>query len=136
MKNVNKLPFIVIVWIFCYPPIVEAESAEQPGGIRWETDYLHALDIANRQKKMLVIVFESPGDPLSQRLQSETLGNADVGQRLKDFVCLRLPLDAKIAQEGKELVLLQDPSLSEMLGRPGVAIADFAPKIRSCTATW
>ena len=37
-----------------------------------------------------------------------------------------MPLDAKVALEGKDIVLLQHPTLSEMLGRPGVAIADFA----------
>ena len=47
-------------------------------------------------------------------------------QKLQGFVCLRLPLDAKLTLDGKEVVLLQHPTLSEMLGRPGVAIADFA----------
>ena len=56
-------------------------------------------------------------------------------QKLQEFVCLRLPLDAKVTVEGKDVVLLQHPTLSEMLGRPGMAIADFAhadPKLHGC----
>ena len=45
---------------------------------------------------------------------------------MQGFVCLRLPLDSKLTLDGKEMVLLQHPSFSEMLGRPGVAIVDYA----------
>jgi hypothetical protein len=84
---------------------------------------------------MLLIFFRSPGDPQSQRLESETLSDTEVRRMLQEFVCLRLPLDAKVALGGMDVVLLEHPTLREMLGRPGVAIADFAhadPKLHGC----
>jgi hypothetical protein len=102
-----------------------AEKEPQAVKVSWEADYLHAMDVANRQQRMLLIVFHDPSDSQSQRLESETLANGDVQQELREFVCVRLPMDAKITSEGKDVVLLKHPSLSEMLGRPGLAIADF-----------
>ena len=116
---------IALVWILCCPLVQAGEKGSQAVNLSWETDYLHAMDVANREQKMLLIFFRDPNDPQSQRLESETLANAEVQQMLQGLVCLRLPLDAKITLEGKDVVLLKHPTLGEMLGRPGVAIADF-----------
>jgi hypothetical protein len=102
------------------------EKESQEVKISWETDFLRAMNIANQQQKMLLIFFNNVNDPQSQRLEHETLSDPGINQKLQDLVCLRLPLDAKISLEGKDIVLLQHPTLREMLGRPGVAIADFA----------
>jgi hypothetical protein len=109
----------------CCPLAQAGEQESQTGQVSWETDYLQAMEAANHQQKMLLIFFHDPHDPQSQRLERESLANADVQPMLQGFVCLRLPLDARVAVEGKDIVLLQDPTLREMLGRPGVAIADF-----------
>ncbi len=127
--------FTALVWISCCPLDVAGGKEAPAIGVVWEADYLHAMDVANQQQKMLLIFFRNPNDPQSQRLENETLANAEVQQKLQAFVCLRLPLDAKVASDGKDVVLLQNPTLSEMLGRPGVAIADFVhsdPKLHGC----
>ncbi len=126
---------IGIVWILGCRLILGGEAGSTPVNISWETDYLHAMDLANQQQKMLLIFFHDPSDPQSQRLASQTLASADVQQKLRDLVCLRLPLDAKVTLEGKDVILLKHPTLGEMLGRPGLAIADFAhadPKLHGC----
>jgi hypothetical protein len=84
---------------------------------------------------MLLIFFSNSNESQSQRLEKETFTNAEVQQKLQEFVCLRLPLDAKLTLDGKDTVLLHHSALSEMLGRPGVAIADFVhadPKLHGC----
>ena len=134
--NIARTPLIfALVCLHGIPLALGGEKEPQAVKVAWETDYGRAMDLANRQQKMLVIFFHNPSDPQSQRLQTETLENAEVQQKLQDFVCLRLPVDAKATADDKEIVLLQHASLSEMLGRPGVAIADFAhadPKLHGC----
>jgi hypothetical protein len=126
MHIVRRPLFVILAWIFCCPLAPAGEEGPHSVNISWETDYLHAMDVANRQRKMLLIFFRNPDDPQSQRLESETLASAAVQQKLQEFVCLRLPLDARIALDGKDVALLGHPTLCEMLDRPGVAIADFA----------
>jgi hypothetical protein len=111
------------------------DPVRQPEQVLWETDYLHAMDLANQQQKMLFIHFQNSNDPQSQRFEKETLGNPEVGKKLQPYVCLRLDRDAKVAIEGKDVVLLEHRTFREMLGRPGVAIADFSsasPKLHGC----
>jgi len=83
------------------------------------------MDVANQERKMLLIFFQNSNDPLSQRLENETLGNPEIKRKLQDLVCLRLPLDARIPLNGEDVVILQHPAMSEMLGRPGLVIVDF-----------
>ncbi len=122
MKIARRPLLVTLVWISCCPLVLAGQKDTK---ISWETDYRHAMDVANQRQKMLLMIFSNPNDPQSQRLESETLASAEVQPMLQDFVCLRLPLDAKVTLEGKEVVLLEHPALSEMLRRPGVAIADF-----------
>jgi len=125
--NGARIPLLVgVVWILGCSLVQGGEKGLQSVEVSWETDYLHAMDVANQQRKMLLIFFHNSDDPQSQRFQRETLSNPEVRQKLQELVCLRLPLDAKVTLEGKDVVLLQHPTLSEMLGRPGVAIVDFA----------
>jgi len=102
------------------------EKESPPVNVSWENDYFHATETANNQQKMLLAFFSKPDDPASQRLESESFSNQDVARKLREFVCLRVPTDAKISLDGKEVVLLQHASLSEMRGQPGVAIIDYA----------
>ena len=129
-------PFLfVLVWIFGCPLAIGAEKELTVVKVSWETDYRHAMDIANQQRKMLLVFFNNANDPYSQRMENESLSNPEIMQKLQELVCLRLPLDAKVPLEGKDVVLLQHPSLSEMMGRPGLAIADFAhadPHLHGC----
>jgi hypothetical protein len=111
------------VLLYC-PPIRAAD--QPPAELHWESDYTRAMDLANQQRKMLFIVFENAQDPQSKRLESETLSNREMQQKLRALVCLRLPMDATVKLGEKEVKLLEHASFSEMLRRPGVAIIDFA----------
>ena len=67
------------------------------------------------------------------RFKTETLDDAQVRRKLEDYVCVQLPLAAKITVDGKDVKLLEHPAFHEMLGRPGIAIVDFRsadPKLR------
>jgi len=103
--------------------VAEASAAD---AVVWEDNYARAMDLAERQNKMLFIHFcdLAPGS-LCERFQRETLEDPEVCRLLQDYVCVRLPLKAAIQVQGKPVVLLEDAAFREMLGRPGVAIVDF-----------
>jgi hypothetical protein len=115
------------------PPVAghkpgEPESpVDRPREIEWLTDYYLAVDLARRQRRMLLIFFCQPGGQQPcNRFEAETLADPQVRERLRDYLCLRLPLDAKVDVDGKPQKLLEHPSFREMLGRPGIAVLDYA----------
>src|SRR5208282_4785849 len=126
MRLALKSLITALVCVLSCPLVLAGEKEPQAAKISWETDYRQAMGLANKQRKMLLIFFHDPKDLQSDRLDRETFANPDLQQKLQDLICLRVPLDAKITLDQKEVVLLKHPSLSEMLGRPGVAIADFS----------
>jgi hypothetical protein len=109
------------------PAMEPPEEDNPPPEICWHTDYRRAMDVAEEQGKMLLIFFYDPhdGGP-SERFEAETLGDPRVRRELQDYVCARLPLETRIVVEGEEQTLLKHEAFREMLGRPGVAILDFA----------
>ena len=103
-----------------------AADGDQAPEITWHSDYSKALNEAERDNRMLFVYFCNPQeDGPCNRFKSETLGDPAVRDKLKDYVCVQLPLDAKIKMQGQDVVLLEHESFSEMLGRPGIAIVDF-----------
>lgn len=102
------------------------KSAPQPSSdqIPWFTSYAKAVKEASAKRKMMVLLFAND-EPQCRRLETETLADPGVRAKLRDYVCVRLPLNAKILSEGKELTLIEQSAFQEMLGRPGVAILDF-----------
>lgn len=129
------LPFLVAgsyVLIACGrvaagPP--PPDAGHEPPGLTWHTSYAKAMEVAKRDAKMMLVHFHKPGDaePCEQ-FAGETLSDADIVDKLKDFVTVRLPLDATILVGGEELTLLEHSSFKEMSGTPGVAILDFVHK--------
>ena len=117
---------------FSLVPHSEAAGETPPGGepsLAWMTDYTKAMARAEAQGKMVFLLFCQPEeDPLCQRLLSETLSDSRVREKLKGYVRARLPLDASIIVDGQEMKILDHPAFSEMLGRPGIAMVDFAHK--------
>ena len=108
-------------------------AAEEPATITWRIDYSIAMDLANQQRKMLLIFFCDPANVGSQRLDEKVFTDAAVCAKLQEYVCLRLPMDASTKLDGQEVRLLQHAAFKEMLGQPGIAIADFAhsdPRLR------
>jgi hypothetical protein len=104
----------------------EAPRRDEPAPIAWESDYARAFGLADTQKKMLLVFFFDPAGARWKRFEEETLADARVRRRLADFVCVRLPLDAHVTQDDKEVVLLKHAAFYEMLGQPGVAVIDLS----------
>lgn len=85
-------------------------AASEP--ITWHTDFLKASLLAKETKKDLVVHFRAD-DSLDKALDS-----AEVRDRLKQFVCVRLPVD--YVYKGEKM--LDRPQLAEMHNKPGLAI--------------
>ena len=107
----------------------EAPAAQKSAELSWAADYAQAMDTAHRQGKMMVIYFYDRGrSPADDGFERNVLTDPSVSQKLKDHVRVKLPTDAKILVQGKEVVLLEHPAFAEMQGHQGVVILDFAHK--------
>jgi hypothetical protein len=99
--------------------------------VRWRSDYAKATAVGQRDNKMLFIFFHDAGaGSPCDRFEKETLDDPQVRRKLQDYVCLRLPLSAKVAvqDQDKPIVLLEHDAFSEMLGKPGIAVVDYRTK--------
>ena len=96
-------------------------------GLWWYGDYSLAIARARQQGRLMLIYFYDPAKPPAQReFERETLANCEVRTRLRNFACVRIPLDASVYLDGKSTRLLDHSTFYEMIGRPGVAIIDMA----------
>jgi len=125
--------------VFCWGPASHAMAADKEKGakvpvVRWMDNYAKATAAAERQNKMLFIYFrDTEADSPCKRFEAETLQNAEVQAKLRNYVCLKLPIDAKIKLQGrpaKTIALLEHPAFGEMLGKAGVAVVDYRAKAR------
>jgi len=119
--------------LFCQSNLAAAPAAREASRdeaveIRWHTDYGQALNEARGEGKMLLLHFYDPSDRLSEGFEADTLKDPMIVSKLQDYVCAELPLDTKITIDGNESTLLEHNVFREMLGRPGVAILDFADR--------
>jgi hypothetical protein len=123
--SISKFAIILLfVTGFVFPSVSCGADDVKP--IHWLTDYATAREMADRQDRMLLIFFRnSEHDALCKRFETETLGDPKIREKLQDYVCARVPLDAKIAIGDKEITLIEYPSFREMLGKPGIAIVDY-----------
>ena len=105
-------------------------SLVPPAKTRWLTSYADAWRAAQGQNKMLLIYFCDAGvDCPCSRFKTQTLDDVQVRPKLRDYVCVELPLNAAITSDGKRVVLLEHEAFGEMSGQPGIAIVDFrSPK--------
>lgn len=117
------------------PPVIEGHEAKPQKGVVqtptadgpvWLADYGQAVAQAKRDGKMLLIHFVDENDPLSRRLETAALQDAEVNRMLRRYELLRLPHDATIAVDKQPIALLKHEAFAEMLGRPGLAIVDYA----------
>ena len=122
--------FLMALWAASFSAVLAAEPAAEDNHlpeISWHTDYDRAMAVAKERGKMLLIFFHDPQkSERFDRFQAETLDHPAVRKRLQDYVCARLPLETKIVVDGEELALLEHKAFQEMLGKPGMAILDFA----------
>lgn len=92
----------------------------------WLDDYLEGIRRARAQGRMLLVYFAGPEDDAAcWRFWGETLADPAVVEKLRDYVCVRIPLEAEVTIEGKKIKLIEHFAFQEMLGRPGVAIVDY-----------
>ena len=104
----------------------EGGGGKDAAAVHWLTSYRDAITAADQQNKMLLIYFcDSCANSPCERFKKETLAVRQVRRKLCDYVCARLPVDAKITVQGKPVVLLEHEAFHEMLGRPGIAIVDY-----------
>jgi hypothetical protein len=95
--------------------------------LAWRADYAEAYDAAQRQRKMLLVFFCRPDEKgLGKRFEKEVLSQPAVREKLGQFLLARLPLDARLRSDGQSIEVLKHPAFSEMLGREGLVILDFA----------
>jgi len=127
--NCLKLLFCLVGVSFGWPSALsaaETKSGNLTTGVVWHNDYSKAMSIAERQERMLLVYFCNPhSNGPCNRFKKETLSAPQVQEKLQAYVCVQLPLTAKIKAGGKDVVLLEDAAFQEMLGRPGIAIIDF-----------
>jgi hypothetical protein len=119
------MPFTVLVlvaWAVCQT----LQAGDGANSISWVSDYAQAREKAERENRMLLIYFrDAKADVIVSRFEKQTLGDAKIREKLQDYICVQLPLDAKITIDDKEVTLLEHSSFAEMLGRPGLAIVDY-----------
>jgi hypothetical protein len=106
----------------------EPAANDKPArNLAWYTDYADAMVAARTRGKMMFVFLYEPGENrLGEHFESTVLGQLDVGRRFQEYVLVKLPVDAKIVVQGKEVAVREHPALEPMRGRPGVAILDFA----------
>src|SRR5262249_23306872 len=81
----------------------------------WATDYDHAVQTARKHKKDLVILFQANSE------LEEIMRNGEVRKRLRNFVCLKVPVNYKY----NDKPLLEHAALEDMMGKPGLAIISY-----------
>jgi hypothetical protein len=127
--QLKGLVSVAVGLVLVIPAALHAESPPEVGGelIKWVTNYATAYQAADREKKMLFILFtEENRTPAWREFEDSTLKHADVVSRLNKVVCAKLPLDAEVVVQGKPTRVLEHLSFREMLGRPGIAVVDLA----------
>jgi len=117
----------------------ESAAGSAPAQVTWHTDYGEAMKTAGQQGKMMFIYFCDPGkkEPCN-RFKAETLSDPIVLEKLRRYVCVQVPLDTKIAVDGKKTTLSKHRAFQEMLGKPGIAIVDFVhhnPHLYGCVVS-
>ncbi len=115
---------------------VEIKTAILKHAVVWRTDYSQAYREAQRDRKMLLIYFSPTASVQTTAAENgsisnrdaiyQTLASDDVQQRLADFVCLRLPLDASLVVDGKPIWLLNHAAFADLQRGPGLAVIDLA----------
>jgi hypothetical protein len=119
------------LWIASDPsPLVAAEpeatSPKTDGGIEWYTDYADAMRAAKAQQKMMFVWFHgAPKSQFGERFEAASLRDRKVRELLDRYVAVKLPQDAKITVDGKEMRLLDHGAFQELNHSPGIALIDL-----------
>jgi len=95
----------------------------------WLDDYGTAMRQARSREKMLLIHFTSPQSAqLCRQVEDRMASDDAIATLARDFVFVRLPVDAAIQVDRRRVALLRHGSMREMHGSPGLAIIDMKHK--------
>ena len=72
------------------PQAVSESAEEKQAEIAFYDDYNEARDVANQEKKPMLLFFYSPNCVFSQKMLKETFCDADVAKLAKQFVCVKI----------------------------------------------
>lgn len=102
----------------------KGDAPVQP--LNWMTDYREAYNRAEHAKKMLLIQFySSDANSYREQFEQQSLKDARVVDKLRDYVLVRLPMDTEITLQGTATRLLSHAAFNELSGTEGVAIIDL-----------
>ena len=123
---------------------VEAESSrktgpaiEPPAAPEWLDSYVSAMDQARAENKLMLVHFYRATDQLrkeaGQAADSVTnieraFASPEIQGKLDNYVLVKLPIDAQIACQHKQLRVLEHAAFAELHKGPGIAVIDFAHK--------
>lgn len=110
-----------------------AQAAETPAGstaaraLPWMDDYGAAMKQAELGRRMMLVYFydHTPAEA-QRRFETESLADPQITARLDKYVSVRLPLDYEVSVGGEVGKLMDHDAFSELKGRPGIAIIDYA----------
>lgn len=94
---------------------------------QWFEDYSDAMTLAKQNQQMMLVYFYKDGFDAGQGMLCNKLLNDEQLQELtQKHVLVRVPVSYSPYVKGKKTQLIRDPSFSELNGRPGIAVIDFA----------
>jgi hypothetical protein len=102
-----------------------AAMAPQGGEIVWHDDYTTATNRAVQQGKLLFLYFYQPGSRAASAFEARSLIEKVLAPRDPRYVWARIPVNASIQLQGKQVKLLDCPAFAEMQRRQGIAIVDY-----------
>jgi hypothetical protein len=128
MINPCLAVFALLALAMASPAVAEERQPEPVPELCWHNNYADAVNVATREKKMLLVYFcERRVDAAHQAFARTTLGDPRVAKVLsKNYVVCRVVDREKILFARRRTALLDHPSFAEMHQRPGIAILDFA----------
>lgn len=130
-----RAPISAAAWLFALWATSGTVFAAETLDLFWHDDYGQARQAAEREGKLLFILFHEEGkNPARDAFLENALPEALTSQRLERFVFAQVPMDAPLDPKesgdamsvGKSGRIIDHPSFQHMLGRQGIAIVDLS----------
>ncbi len=122
---------LVAVFTLAVARLPAADVPKTEPAVEWLSDYGKAVRTAQSEGKMLLVYFCTPGGQAPcNRFQAEVLAHPEVQKRMERYVCVQACLNTTITTrtggQRRQVRLIEHEVFDEMLGRPGIAIVDYA----------
>jgi hypothetical protein len=128
MRKACLAVYALLALATALPAVAEDRQPYSVPELCWHNNYADAVNVATREKKMLLVYFsERRLDAVHQAFARTTLGDPRVANELsRKYVLCRVIDREKILFARRRAALLDHPAFAEMQSRPGIAILDFA----------